>query len=59
MEKNKIVTYSCGDNVYVYEPKCGFLPAFPYMIHMDIESAINHLKECGRENIKVKTYKTI
>jgi len=59
MEKNKIVTYSCSDIVYVYQPKCGFIPAFPYMVHKNVESGINYLKEIGKENIKVKTYKTL
>ena len=59
MEKNKIVTYSCSDIVHVYEPKCGFIPTFPYKVHEDIETALSYLKEVGKENIKVKTYKTL
>jgi hypothetical protein len=59
MEKNKIITYSCSNNVHIFEPKCGFMPAFPYMIHKNIESAIDYLKKCGKEDIEVKTYKTI
>ena len=59
MKKNKVVTYSCSNVVYVYEPNCGFIPAFPYKIHKDIESAMNYLRESEKENIEIKTYKTI
>lgn len=56
---SKIITYSCSDNVYIYKPKCGFIPVFPYKVHKNVESAIDYLKECGKENIVIKTYRTI
>lgn len=58
MSKPMIVTFSCGNLVHVYEPKCGLIPRNPYMVHENVESAIRHLKYCGKENIKVKINKT-
>ena len=56
--ENKIITFSCSNLVYIYEPKCGLLPMFPYRQHKDVESAKKHLGSCGKENIEVKIYKT-
>lgn len=53
-----IVTFSCSNMVFVYEPKCGYIPRFPFMVHGDIDSAIKYLESCGMENIKIKTYKS-
>lgn len=55
---NRIVTFSCSNMVHIYEPKCGYIPRDPYYSHKDIESALKFLKDMGKTDIEIKTYRS-
>ena len=43
--KELIVTFSCSNNVHVYNENSSVKPMFPYKVHTTVEDAIKHLKE--------------
>ncbi len=56
---NKIVTFGCQKNIFVYEPRCGVLPMPPCRYHETIEKAQEFLKTKGITDPKIITEKTI
>ena len=54
----KIITFGCQKNVFVYKEGCGLLPNPPYKKHETVEIAIQHLKEKGIHEPKVIEYET-
>lgn len=47
--KEKIVTFSCQKNVFVYPIKCSLLPRMPFKIHDTIYDAKEYLIKNGRQ----------
>lgn len=54
-----IVTFSCSNNVFVFEENCGRHPVFPFKFHESIDSAKNYLKSLGKININVIIEKSL
>lgn len=54
----KIITFGCQKNVFVYKKGCGLLPNPPYRIHETVETAIQHLKGKGIQEPKVIEHDT-
>ena len=48
-----IVTFSCSNNVHVYNENSNVKPMWPYKAHVTIEHAIKHLKEKNVIDIKI------
>ena len=44
-EIEKIVTFSCKENIYVYYKKCGKFPGLPYNQHKDLETAEKFMRD--------------
>jgi hypothetical protein len=45
-----VVTFTCNNNVHVYEEKSGTQPMYPYKVHNTIKAAIKYLKEKRKVN---------
>lgn len=43
-----IVTFSCSNNIFVFEEGCGKYPVFPYKFHKSIDDAKEYLKTNGK-----------
>jgi hypothetical protein len=57
MNKKLIVTFSCTNNINVYDEKSSVKPRLPYKAHSTEEDAVNYLKENrGIDNPKIVYY---
>jgi hypothetical protein len=45
-----VVTFTCNNNVHVYEEKSGTQPMYPYNVHSTIKTAVKYLKEKRKIN---------
>lgn len=45
MNKLLVVTFTCNNNIHVYNDKCGVKPMLPYKKHGSIEDAKKYLEE--------------
>jgi hypothetical protein len=50
----KIITFTCSNEVHIYTENCGKIPMFPYTKHKSIESAVNSLLSRGIKEPKIK-----
>ena len=53
--KELIVTFSCSNNVHVYNENSSVKPMWPYKAHTTVEDAIKHLKERNVIDTKIIT----
>ena len=51
----RIITFDCQNNVYIYNEHSKMKPVYPYKQHYTVGDAIIYLLELNKENIKIIT----